>query len=115
MAAKATDSFAANPARLDRLLEKRHAEGIGHSIGGKRVDGKAMFDTFSPVDKSQMAKVARGTANDIDRAAAAAKAGFKSGAAWDPASHICLAKGRHKIPKLGSKPHREDVDADDRS
>ncbi|MET0652484.1 MAG: 5-carboxymethyl-2-hydroxymuconate semialdehyde dehydrogenase [Hyphomicrobiaceae bacterium] len=94
MAAKTTDSFAANQQRLEPLLATLRSEGIGHSIGGKRVDGTATFDTLSPVDKSQIAKVARGTADDIDRAAVAAKAAFKSWAAWDPAKRRALL---HKI------------------
>ena len=77
------ESFAANRNRLEPLLAKLRSEGIGHSIAGGRVDGKAVFETHSPVDRSLIAKVARGSADDIDRAAAAAKAAFKAWAAWD--------------------------------
>jgi 5-carboxymethyl-2-hydroxymuconic-semialdehyde dehydrogenase len=77
------ESFAANRNRLEPLLAKLRSDGIGHSIAGRRVDGKATFETHSPVDKSLIAKVARGGADDIDRAAAAAKAAFKAWAAWD--------------------------------
>ena len=79
-----------NLGQLEPLLAKLRADGIGHSIAGQRVDGKATFDTISPVDKSQIAKVARGTAADIDRAAAAANTAFKSWAAWDPAKRRAL-------------------------
>ena len=42
---------------------------------------RSTFETRSPVDKSLIAQVARGTADDVDRAAAAAKAAFKAWAA----------------------------------
>jgi 5-carboxymethyl-2-hydroxymuconic-semialdehyde dehydrogenase len=90
MSKNADESFAGNLGRLEPLLAKLRADGIGHSIAGQRVDGKATFDTTSPVDKSQIAKVARGTAADIDRAAAAANTAFKSWAAWDPAKRRTL-------------------------
>ena len=41
---------------------------VPHCIGGQRADSKATFETSSPVDKSLIAKIARGTADDIDRA-----------------------------------------------
>ena len=90
MATNTTDSFAANQARLEPLLAKLRAEGIGHWIDGSRVAGQATFETISPVDRSCIARVARGTADDIDRAAATAKAAFKSWAAWQPSSRRAL-------------------------
>ena len=77
-------TFEANLARLTPLLANLKAEGIGHVIGGKRVDGKATFLTHSPVDKSSIASVAQGTAEDIDRAAVAAKKAFKAWSKWAP-------------------------------
>src|SRR5262245_52281089 len=90
MATKTTDSFAANQARLEPLLAELRAEGIGHSIGGGRVAGRATFESIAPVDRSCIATVARGTADDIDRAAAAAKAAFKAWAAWEPSDRRTL-------------------------
>jgi 5-carboxymethyl-2-hydroxymuconic-semialdehyde dehydrogenase len=90
MSKNADESFAGNLGRLEPLVAKLRAEGIGHSIAGKRVDGKAAFDSISPVDTSLIAKVARGSAADVDRAAAAAKAAFKSWAAWDPSKRRAL-------------------------
>jgi 5-carboxymethyl-2-hydroxymuconic-semialdehyde dehydrogenase len=77
-------TFQENQARIEPLLAKLKAEGIGHRIGGQRVDGKAEFETHSPVDTSIIARVARGTAEDIDRAAAAATTAFKPWAVWAP-------------------------------
>ena len=74
-------TFADNEARLRPLLAKLASEGIGHVIAGKRVDGGATFATHSPVDRSLIANVARGTAETIDRAALAAKSAFKAWAA----------------------------------
>ena len=65
MGKNADESFAGNLGRLEPLLAKLRADGIGHHIAGQRVDGKATFDTISPVDKSLIARIARGTPADI--------------------------------------------------
>ncbi len=88
------ETFEANHARLAPLLAGLKRDGIGHVIAGKRVDSKATFEAHSPVDRSLIAKVARGTADDIDRAAVAAKGAFKAWAAWEPAKRRALM---HKI------------------
>ena len=77
-------TFEDNQQRLQPLLAKLKAEPIAHVIAGKSAASKATFETHSPVDKSLIAKVALGTADDIDRAAAAAKTAFKPWAAWAP-------------------------------
>ncbi len=84
MAGKSTDSFDGNMTRLAPLLARLQADGIGHRIAGRRVEGAATFETHSPIDKSLIAKVSRGTTGDIDVAAKAAKAAFKSWADFDP-------------------------------
>jgi 5-carboxymethyl-2-hydroxymuconic-semialdehyde dehydrogenase len=94
MAAEKSVSFNANLQRLAPRLAGLKSAGIGHMIAGRRVDGKRTFETTSPVDKSHIADVAQGTADDIDRAAMAAKAAQKSWAAWDPAKRQKLM---HKI------------------
>ena len=73
-----------NLARLAPKLASLKEAGIGHLIAGKRVEAKRTFETQSPIDKSVIAKVAQGSATDIDQAAAAAKAAFKPWAAWAP-------------------------------
>src|SRR5438874_2250832 len=64
------DIFKANRDRAAPLLAKLNADGIGHMIDGKTVPSisTATFETRSPVDGSVLATVARGNAQDIDRA-----------------------------------------------
>src|ERR1700680_2864811 len=74
------DVFQANRDRAAPLLAKLKAEGIGHLINGKPVPSisGATFESKSPVDGTVLASVARGNAEDIDRAATAAALAFKS-------------------------------------
>ncbi|MBZ9672764.1 5-carboxymethyl-2-hydroxymuconate semialdehyde dehydrogenase [Mesorhizobium sp. ES1-3] len=75
---------------LEGNLKKAHAylarfktDGVLNQIGGEAVpaaDGST-FETLSPVDLQPLAKVARGGAADIDRAAKAAKGTFPAWAA----------------------------------
>ncbi|UCI20040.1 5-carboxymethyl-2-hydroxymuconate semialdehyde dehydrogenase [Mesorhizobium sp. B2-1-8] len=75
---------------LEGNLKKAHAylarfktDGVLNQIGGEAVpaaDGST-FETLSPVDLQPLAKVARGDAADIDRAAKAAKGAFPAWAA----------------------------------
>jgi len=74
------DVFQANRDRAAPLLAKLKAEGIGHIIDGKvapSISGQT-FETKSPIDGAVLASVARGNAEDIDRAATAASLAFKS-------------------------------------
>src|SRR6202000_647897 len=75
-----SDLFQANKDRVAPLLKQLRADGIGHMIDGKivaAVTGET-FETKSPGDGSVLATVARGNAEDIDRAATAASLAFKS-------------------------------------
>ena len=66
-----------NLATLDRLLERFRSDGIQNRIGGTDHPGAGgTFDTITPVDKSRICAVARGTAADIDLAAQAAHEAF---------------------------------------
>ena len=66
-----------NLAKLSTYLERFSAAGISNRIAGQDVAGSGgVFDTISPVDKSLICKVARGTGADIDAAATAAKDAF---------------------------------------
>ena len=72
---------AALQANLDRaapLLKQLRADGIKHLINGEIVASSSgeTFETQSPIDNAVLAQVARGTAEDIDRAAKAAKDAF---------------------------------------
>ncbi len=77
-AAPKTDVFKANRDRAAPLLKQLKADGIGHIIGGEIVPSSSgeTFDTASPIDRSLLAPVARGNANDIDHAAKAAQQAF---------------------------------------
>src|ERR1700704_3808087 len=77
---KPADAFQANRDRAAPLLEKLKAEGIGHIIDGKIVPSVSgeTFETKSPIDGAVLASVARGNAEDVDRAASAASLAFKS-------------------------------------
>lgn len=69
-----------NIAKLEGFLSRFKKTGVLNRVGGQDVPGsKGVFQTMSPVDKSVVADVAHGTAEDIDRAAEAAHNAF---AAW---------------------------------
>ena len=72
------DLFEANLERAAPLLAKLREDGIGHMIDGQIVPSisGATFETRSPVDGSVLSKVARGNAEDIDRAATIAAEAF---------------------------------------
>src|SRR5450759_3320330 len=91
-----SDVFKANRDRAAPLLEKLKADGIGHMIDGKMVPSisGATFETRSPVDNSVLASIARGNAEDIDRAATAAALAFK---AWRDMPAAMRKKLLHRV------------------
>src|SRR5947208_15008379 len=90
------DLFQANRDRAAPLLAKLKSEGIGHMIDGKTVPSVSgqTFETSSPVDGSAIASVARGNAEDIDRAATAASLAFKS---WRDMAPAMRRKLLHRV------------------
>ena len=75
-------------------LLKRHMPGkVLHRIGGEDVDGQT-FETRAPTDGSLICDVARGGAEEIDRAARAAKEAFP---AWRDMPGAERKKLLHKI------------------
>src|SRR5216683_1220918 len=76
---KSSDVFQANRDRAAPLLKQLRGDGIGHMIDGKIVPSISgeTFETKSPIDGAVLASVARGNAEDIDRAATAAALAFK--------------------------------------
>jgi 5-carboxymethyl-2-hydroxymuconic-semialdehyde dehydrogenase len=72
----AAPSLAANIERLELHLARFRKDGIGHLIGGKRVDGGDRFDDASPIDNRPFCTVASGGKVDVDAAARAAEAAF---------------------------------------
>src|SRR5580698_10126416 len=90
------DAFQANRERVAPLLAKLKADGIGHMIDGKIVPSisGASFGTKSPVDNTVLANVARGNAEDIDRAATAASQAFT---AWRDMPAAMRKKLLHRV------------------
>src|SRR5258708_8372129 len=90
------DLFQANRDRAAPLLKQLRADGIGHFIGGKVVPSISgeTFETKSPVDGAVLASVARGNAEDIDRAATAAALAFK---AWRDMPATMRKKLLHRV------------------
>lgn len=78
---------------LDRFKEK----GILNRINGEDVPSDMTFETRSPVDESLICSVAKGDADDIDKAANAAKASFSGWAAMDGTKRKAIL---HKIADL---------------
>ncbi|MGI9479377.1 MAG: aldehyde dehydrogenase family protein, partial [Hyphomicrobiaceae bacterium] len=70
--------FKQNLEKLGGYLDRFKGAGIQHRIGGEPVAAASqeLFDSVSPVDGSVICTVARGNAEDIARATAAAKAAF---------------------------------------
>ncbi len=76
-------SFQDNQRKAATYLERFARDGVKNQIAGEAVDAASgeTFETISPVDLKPLARVARGKAEDIDRAAKAAKAAFPAWAA----------------------------------
>src|SRR5436305_6864767 len=93
---KPADAFQANKDRAAPLLAKLNVEGIGHVIDGKVVSSISgeTFETKSPVDGAALASVARGNAEDIDRAATAAAQAFR---AWRDMPAAMRKKLLHRV------------------
>src|SRR5579871_1128722 len=90
------DIYKANLDRAAPLLKQLRGDGIGHLIDGKivaSISGET-FETKSPIDGSLLATVARGSAEDIDRAATAASLAFKS---WRDMSAAMRRKLLHRV------------------
>ena len=86
--------LATHLAKLDAHLARFRDKGILNLIDGQDIAGQQSFETCSPVDETLICTVAKGTAEDIDRAAKAAKAAFPAWAALDGAAR---KKILHKI------------------
>jgi 5-carboxymethyl-2-hydroxymuconic-semialdehyde dehydrogenase len=99
--------FQANRDRAAPLLAKLKSEGIGHMIDGKTVPSISgqTFETKSPVDGAMLATVARGNAEDIDRAATAAAAAFKS---WREMPAAARKKLLHRVADA-IEDHADDI------
>src|SRR5262245_60128038 len=104
---KSADVFQANRDRAGPLLAKLKAEGIGQFIDGKVVASASgeTFETKSPIDGTVLATVARGNAEDIDRAAAAAARAFKG---WRDMPAAARRKLLHRVADA-IEAHADDI------
>ncbi|ABE40814.1 5-carboxymethyl-2-hydroxymuconate semialdehyde dehydrogenase [Rhodopseudomonas palustris BisB5] len=89
-------AFRANQERAAPLLKRLTADGIGHLIDGAIVPSSSgdVFETHSPIDNTVLAQVSRGTIEDIDRAAQAAKRAFP---AWRDMPAPARRKLLHRV------------------
>ncbi|WP_316176642.1 MULTISPECIES: 5-carboxymethyl-2-hydroxymuconate semialdehyde dehydrogenase [unclassified Bradyrhizobium] len=101
------DIYKANLDRAAPLLAKLKDGGIGHFIDGKVVPAisGATFETKSPIDGAVLAKVARGNAEDIDRAATSAALAFKS---WRDMAPAMRRKLLHRVADA-IEDHADDI------
>jgi 5-carboxymethyl-2-hydroxymuconic-semialdehyde dehydrogenase len=83
-------------ARAEEFLKRFRDAPVAHLIDGKPDAGTgATFETHSPIDNSVIARVARGGAAEIDRAAKAATKAFRTG--WSQTTGETRRKILHKI------------------
>jgi 5-carboxymethyl-2-hydroxymuconic-semialdehyde dehydrogenase len=106
-APKSAELFQVNRERAAPLLAELKAAGIGHMIDGKVVQSISgeTFETKSPIDGAVLATVARGNAEDIDRAATAAALAFKS---WRDMSASMRRKLLNRVADA-IEDHAEDI------
>ncbi len=99
--------YEANQQRAAPLLKALRADGIGHRIDGEVVASSSgeTFETTSPIDGTVLASVARGTKEDIDNAAKAARRAFKDWRDMAPASRRKLL---HRIADA-IEDHADDI------
>ena len=73
-----SEALKKNVERLKPFLERYRSNVLAHFIDGAPDDGTSgkTFENLTPVDNSVLGQVARGGADDIDKAARAAKAAF---------------------------------------
>src|SRR5256884_662576 len=104
---KSSDVFQANRDRVAPLLARLKSDGIGHMIDGKTVPSISgqTFETKSPVDGAVLASVARGNAEDVERAATAAAIAFKS---WREMSAAARKKLLHRVADA-IEDHADDI------
>jgi len=83
-------------ARAEEFLKRFREHPVAHLIDGKQDAGNGQtFETHSPIDNSVIAKVARGGAAEIDRAAKAATKAFRT--SWSQTTGDHRRKILHKI------------------
>ncbi|WP_323040112.1 5-carboxymethyl-2-hydroxymuconate semialdehyde dehydrogenase [Gemmobacter sp.] len=93
--AEHSGDLATNLSRAKDYLQRFTDGGVLNQIGGQAVPGSlGWFDTISPTNLEPLARVARGGAEDVDRAARAAHAAF---AGWSRMDGAARRKLLHRI------------------
>ena len=80
-----------------------HADGFGHFINGGFVTGASLFDVSNPATGQKIARVAQGTAADVD---AAVKAARKAFGGWSKLSGHVRARHLYAIARIIQKRER---------
>ncbi len=80
-----------------------HERGFGHFIGGAFVASSATFDVMNPADGERLARVARGSAADVDAAVKAARKAFNT---WSRLAGHVRATHLYAIARLIQKRER---------
>src|SRR5439155_15402214 len=81
---RCTVARAAARVAMDTTIVEDVKVSTGHWIGGERVASGDTFEDVSPIDETTIATVARGSANEVDAAVAAARDAFPGWAALSP-------------------------------
>jgi 5-carboxymethyl-2-hydroxymuconic-semialdehyde dehydrogenase len=91
-----SDALDKTIAKADGFLQRFRDKTVTHLIDGKQdAGGGQTFETHSPIDNTVIAKVARGGAAEIDKAAKAATKAFRTG--WSQTTGDHRRKLLHKI------------------
>ena len=69
-------SLEENLKKADLYLARFAQDSVKHRINGQDIGGTAQFESISPIDLQPLAHIVRGTADDIDQAARAARDAF---------------------------------------
>ena len=77
---------------------------IPHLINGQTVAGREHFDSLNPASQQRLAEVAAGSADEVNRAVAAAKSAFPAWAATPPAQR---ARIMHRLGELITRDQAE--------
>src|SRR5579862_3602058 len=83
----------------------RIADRYGHFIGGEWLDAAETYETIAPRDEEPLAAVGQGTAEDVGRAVAAARAAYADG--WSSLPGSERAKYLFRIARLLQERSRE--------
>ena len=97
-----TPSSATRRSAAERATSPTKRMRIQHLIDGRPVDSRGYFETVNPATQEVLAEVARGGADEVDAAVAAAKAAFPAWAAR-PATERAAADAQARRPDRAAR------------